>query len=203
MATEVPGQYYLRVLDDMFSKQECKDLLARAEKTGWHKPGTGGTYMRSIIIDQALAKELHNRIKEHIPDTYKADYFNKDGTYIRSRRYRLICINDHFRFSKYYKGGRFPIHYDGKNIDSEGRESVFTLNIFLNDNFEGGETDFFDYHTVKLRYSVEPKPGRGALFYADQLHQGNKVTKPFKYLIRTDVMGYEIDEEGKVIDNSF
>ena len=75
-----------------------------------------------------------------------------------------------------------------------------TLNIFLNDDFGEGGTDFFErvrtqnedgsYNLdFKLRYRVEPKAGRGALFYAKQLHRGNVVGNDYKYLIRTDVMG--------------
>lgn len=38
-----------------------------------------------------------------------------------------------------------------------------TLNIFLNDQFDGGETDFF-YENKTKRLSAKPKPGRAALF---------------------------------------
>ena len=62
-----------------------------------------------------------------------------------------------------------------------------TLNIFLNDNFEGGETEFL-YNNKTLRYSAKPKLGRGALFDAQQYHRGNVVMNGNKYLMRTDVM---------------
>ncbi len=184
----VPGELYLNQIDDIFTKDECADLLNRANQEGWHNPETGGSYMRSIIIDRELADKLYVKLKEHIPDTYMG--------------YKLLYINDHFRFSRYNTGGVFPIHQDGTNYDSSkvdeydgySTESVFTLNIFLNDDFEGGETDFFEPNPenpdeLKLRFSVVPKCGRGSLFYAKQYHRGNKVTVPYKYLIRTDVMG--------------
>ena len=137
-----------------------------------------------------MANSLFEKLKTHIPNTYLG--------------FNLLYINDHFRFSKYNVGGIFPLHKDGTNYDA-GRveeydgystESIFTLNIFLNDDFEGGETDFFETdqtnnedHIMKLRFSVTPKTGRGALFYAKQYHRGNEVSVPYKYLIRTDVMG--------------
>jgi predicted 2-oxoglutarate/Fe(II)-dependent dioxygenase YbiX len=139
--------------------------------------------MRSIIIDEVLSIDLFSRIKPHLPETYNG--------------YTLEYLNSHFRFSKYDKNGKFPIHVDGKNYDEKKNkegynyESLMTLNIFLNDDFEGGQTDFF-FKDFKLRYSVEPKAGRGALFYHKQLHRGNKVLQPYKYLIRTDVMGIQI-----------
>ena len=176
---------YLKQIDDIFSQEECKKLIERANKEGWHLPETGGSYMRSIIVDRELADSLFTKLKSHIPDTYLD--------------YKLLYINDHFRFSRYNTGGIFPVHKDGTNYDASrtneydgySTESVFTLNIFLNDDFEGGETDFFEQYEneLKLRFRVEPKAGRGALFYAKQYHRGNKVLSPYKYLIRTDVMG--------------
>lgn len=185
---QIPGEFYLNQIDNIFTPEECQALLDRANDQGWHRPETGGSYMRSIIIDKVLADKLYFQLKEHIPDQYM--------------NYKLLYINDHFRFSRYDVGGIFPVHQDGTNYDSsrieeyEGysTESVFTLNIFLNDNFEGGETDFFETseenpNKLKLRFRVIPKTGRGALFYAKQYHRGNEVLSPYKYLIRTDVMG--------------
>jgi predicted 2-oxoglutarate/Fe(II)-dependent dioxygenase YbiX len=106
---------------------------------------------------------------------------------------QVTGLNDHFRFSKYHPGQQFGIHRDGINQDATGARSALTLNIFLNDDFEGGSTDFF--HTRNeddLRFSVKPKPGRGALFFAQQYHCGRQVTKGFKYLLRTDVMVMDV-----------
>lgn len=179
----VEGGDFLCVIDGIFTKEECRDLIDRAEKIGWHEPQTGGKYLRAIAIDEKLAEDVFNRIKEYLPES--------------DHGYTLEYINSHFRFSKYRAGGKFDIHCDGKNIDLKmdangyNYEAVMTLNIFLNDNFEGGETDFFtlDGNVYNLRHRVEPKTGRGALFYHDQWHRGNVVKTPYKYLIRTDVMG--------------
>ena len=73
--------------------------------------------------------------------------------------------------------------------------SMFTLNIFLNENFSGGETDFFNScNTNDLQFSIKPKTGRAGLFYAKQWHACNKVNfdttkgQTYKYLLRTDIM---------------
>lgn len=181
---QIAGTHFLCVIDDIFTKHECKELIEKANNIGWHKPGTGGSYMRAIMIDEDFAKKVFERVKKHIPDSYNG--------------FKLEYINSHFRFSRYDTGGKFDLHNDGVNMDSKkapdgnNYRSVMTLNIFLNDDFDGGETDFYENVNgdLYLRYSCEPKPGRGALFYHNQLHKGNKVGKPYKYLIRTDVMGY-------------
>jgi predicted 2-oxoglutarate/Fe(II)-dependent dioxygenase YbiX len=108
--------------------------------------------------------------------------------------HKLVYLNSHFRFSRYNTGGQFPIHYDGTNYDNDrhaefgSTKSVFTLNIFLNDDFEGGHTIFY-HDPSHIRFDAEPKVGRAALFYAQQPHCGTKVLSPYKYLLRTDVMG--------------
>jgi hypothetical protein len=61
------------------------------------------------------------------------------------------------------------------------------VNIFLNEDFEGGHTDFLYDDGETLRMSVSPKKGTGAIFYSQQYHRGNKVIGN-KYLFRTDVM---------------
>jgi hypothetical protein len=62
-----------------------------------------------------------------------------------------------------------------------------TLNIFLNDNFEGGETTFYEKDGKTTRFVCKPKAGRGAFFYSQQFHEGNKILSGNKFLIRTDL----------------
>ena len=125
------------------------------------------------MINKDLANELYRKLYNFIPKKF-------------SNRV-VVGLNDHFRFSKYYPGERFKIHKDGVNQDIDGNRSVMTLNIFLNKDFEGGETTFF-YWNKRFRCSIKPKPGSGALFDALQYHCGEKVSSGIKYLIRTDVM---------------
>ena len=56
-----------------------------------------------------------------------------------------VGINKYIRLSKYEPGQFFGIHKDGINFDKDNRQnmSYATLNIFLNDDFEGGETIFY------------------------------------------------------------
>ena len=186
--THIPGLHFLCVLDNLLTPAECKSLIERANATktdnkgnkSWHRPGTGGSYARVLMIDTVLAETLYKRIQPFLP-TY-------DGM-------KLLYLNTHFRFSRYNVGGHFPLHCDGTNYDTDrapsygalSAVSMLTLNIFLNDDFVGGETAFYDNPTT-LRYTVKPKAGRAALFFANQYHCGNSVGSPYKYLLRTDVM---------------
>ena len=189
--TDVDGRDLLFQLDDLLTPEECATLIARAHavqtssETGdksWHPPTDNtGQYSRVVMWDRDLAADLWERVRGVLPDKH--------------RGYSFKYINPCFRFSRYDVDGKFPLHTDGKNYDNgpDGidTESLFTLNIFLNDDFKGGATDFFSKRgrSARLRSRVEPQTGRAALFWADQLHRGNTVETPYKYLIRTDVMG--------------
>lgn len=60
--------------------------------------------------------------------------------------------------------------------------------IYLNDDFEGGETTFPGLW-------IAPKQGTALIFMHHLYHSGREVTKGIKYVLITDVM-YRLNEEG-------
>ena len=78
------------------------------------------------------------------------------------------------------------MHRDGVNV-ADGKKSFTTVNIFLNSEFEGGETSFFT-DSSELVIKVKPVTGRAAIFDRNIYHTGNTVLKGVKYLMRTDIM---------------
>lgn len=164
---------YLKVIDNIFTKEECDQLIKHFDSSKSKFIDRGiAEYYRLEEDSNEMANKLWNKIKQHVPKYYN----NKE----------LFCLNTHFRYSKYEHGMEFGRHRDGINQDKNGYRSVLTLNIFLNDTFNGGETDFFD-DAGNLVLSAKPTPGRGTLFDANILHCGNKVLNGCKYIIRTDV----------------
>lgn len=82
------------------------------------------------------------------------------------------------------------------------QSSLFTFLIYLNDDFEGGETTFF-LPSVKEgtmnAYPMKPVMGSVAVFPHGEtngalLHEGTGVRKGAKYVIRTDVE-YDVDAQ--------
>jgi hypothetical protein len=75
------------------------------------------------------------------------------------------------------------------------QSSLFTFLIYLNDEFEGGETTFFlpsVKEGVLNAYPIKPVMGGVAVFpHGDSkgalLHEGTGVRSGAKYVIRTDV----------------
>jgi len=166
---------FLHQIDNLFTVEECKELIERANKEGWKDVDRDiATYRRVTIVDKRLSASLFKKIRGLLGSHYQGK--------------RITGLNELFRFSKYEPGEKFEMHKDGFNVNRAGDRSIMTLNIFLNDDFDGGETDFYLGDRTTLRFSCKPKPGRGALFDSQQYHCGNEVRNGYKYLIRTDVM---------------
>ena len=96
------------------------------------------------LMNQELADKLYQKIKTYLPNKIKKI---SDG------------MNGHIRLSMYYPGQFFGIHKDGINFDknNKSRMSYATLNIFLNDNFEGGETTFYEKDMKTVKFVCKPK----------------------------------------------
>ena len=131
-------------------------------------------YWRVIWDNKEFADELFKRLK--------------DGNYLPGDGKKYKCCNSVFRIAKYDSWGQFQIHRDGQNKNECGEKTHLTLNIFLNKDFKGGETDFFLDDKKTFRCSVKSAIGKAALFYHKQYHCGNIVSEGEKYLLRTDVM---------------
>jgi predicted 2-oxoglutarate/Fe(II)-dependent dioxygenase YbiX len=53
-----------------------------------------------------------------------------------------LGLNELFRFYRYQRGHQFKGHFDQSYIRSETEASYYTFMIYLNDNYEGGQTTF-------------------------------------------------------------
>lgn len=91
-------------------------------------------------------------------------------------------FNEMFRIYKYAEEQQFKMHRDGSYIRNENEKRFFTFLIYLNDNFEGGETEFENLFTVA------PKKGNALVFYYSLRHEGKTLLSGLKYVLRTDVM---------------
>ncbi|MGZ3457725.1 MAG: 2OG-Fe(II) oxygenase [Archangium sp.] len=126
---------------------------------------------RVMKDDPVLAGRLWERMKGFVPVHHP-----RIGTW------HAHGLNERFRYYRYTEGQYFKWHADGSFIRSTEEESMFTAMVYLNDDFEGGTTDF---HRGP---SVAPRRGMLLLFEHELVHQGAPVLRGCKYVLRTDVM---------------
>ena len=90
----------------------------------------------------------------------------------------------------YNPGDLFGLHTD-TGLYYNPRESLksrWTLLIYLNDNFSGGETVFYDTFW-KVSKVITPEKGKALLFDIDLWHSGSEVisgTKQFEIIGKMD-----------------
>ncbi len=153
----------IKVINDVLTKEECEDMIIKINNSK----------LRLVETDDA---KYHRHQEEN--DELAKLLFTRMGT--------SLGVNPNIRYSKYDPGMEFKKHTDKVNQDKHGRRSVMTVCIYLNDDFEGGETCFYD--NDRITHVVVPKTGKACIFDHNLTHCGNKVINGNKYLLRTDLM---------------
>ena len=164
----------------VLSATECATLVGRCDALGPSQaPITTGrgfeqrpdvrNNTRVMFDDPALAEDLFLRVRAHLPQRLM-------GSLVHG-------VNERIRVYRYEVGQRFAPHFDGAYRRSATEASLLTFMVYLNDGFQGGETDFLD-----LERTIVPVRGTALLFQHMLLHEGCRVRSGVKYALRTDVM---------------
>lgn len=168
----------VKLISNFVTPAECQDLIINSEHQGFEeaKINTGFAQEmfkdirnndRLFFDDFALAERLYHKLAPHVPD--------------RIGNWQLLSLNERFRFYRYSTAQYFKWHRDGSYERSFDEVSKMTFMIYLNDDFDGGDTEFRDT-------SIQPESGAALIFPHRLMHQGSTVQKGVKYVLRTDVM---------------
>ncbi len=167
------------LIDNFLSKVECLEYIDKGELASFERAKVKvdnkelmikgiRNNERLLFKDEYLAKQIWSKI---------APFVNKD-----IEDYFPIGVNELFRIYKYSVGERFKMHRDGSFQRNNQEKSFYSLLIYLNDDFEGGQTAF------KNGITVEPKTGQALVFHHPIKHEGKILTEGNKYVLRTDIM---------------
>lgn len=167
------------LIEDFLSSEECDAYVefSRTQEFEEAKINSGGIQVmnkgvrnndRILFFDTDLAETLWKRVKGFIPEEIGS--YNAEG------------LNEMFRIYRYTKGQQFRMHRDGSYRRSDQECSFYSFIIYLNDDFEGGETEF------RRLFTVEPKKGTALIFLHPHLHEGKELIEGVKYVLRTDIM---------------
>lgn len=166
---------------EVLSAEECSALIERIEAL---KPEVAtvnthsGTGVRTetrnndrvIFDDEHLAQMLLNRVRTNVPNEI--------------HEMSLVGANERFRCYRYKPGMKFAPHVDGAFFRSASEYSCYTFLVYLNEEFDGGETTFLTEPEIRIR----PKTGMGLIFQHPIIHEGSVVTEGVKYVARTDLI---------------
>jgi predicted 2-oxoglutarate/Fe(II)-dependent dioxygenase YbiX len=158
--------------------QECETLINFSETRGYEEAEVG------LRTGAKMMKSIRNNYRLLYEDAaLAARYWKKLKAYCPPQLENAIAtgLNEQFRFYKYECNQRFKRHIDGRFVRNAHEESRITFMIYLNDDFEGGETAFDDL-------IITPKMGDALCFIHEQKHEGKPVGSGIKYVLRSDVM---------------
>lgn len=165
-------------IENFLSKNECEMLIQFSEKKGYSEADV------SLESGAKMIKGIRNNYRLVHEDTELAQLlWQKLYSFCPQNIENMVCVglNERFRFYKYELNQRFKRHIDGRFKRNENEESRITFMIYLNDDFEGGETTFDDV-------SIKPIQGNALCFIHEQKHEGSPVIDGVKYVLRSDVM---------------
>ncbi len=166
------------VLENIFTPEECTHYITMAEEHGFEEApistNEGQIMMKSvrnneraIVFSDEIAAILFQRAEKYLPMIFGSS---------------PTRLNECIRFYRYDIGQRFNRHIDGSYQTPNAQEkSRMSFIVYLNDNFEGGQTTFDNY-------TVTPKIGSALIFMHGERHKGEAVTAGRKYVMRSDVM---------------
>lgn len=204
------------VLQDVLTVEECQQLRAAATQLGWRPdhptslPQPTGIDSCEWLVDESILKVVRERVRPYIIQdlmTMTKNAVVGDS----SAAITFHSINPRWRFFRYGPGCVYRPHIDGSwpasRIDQDGNyecystdkedgctiKSFHTFLIYLNDNFEGGQTRFYVPSSTGLAaHGVQPRCGSVLVFSqgntASLIHEGSAVTSGYKYVVRTDVL---------------
>lgn len=179
----VTGENYFREISDLLSHEECKHLIAISEQTGYlstqrnkYNDKIDNTAIRSddhvSLTNASLTKSLMSRMRANLPK--------------RMHGRPLRGLEPKFKFNRYSVGQDFKPHNDTCLVKDK-QQSSLTLIIYLNSDFTGGQTRFFEIETMQ-HVDVYAETGKAVIFDQDLYHAGLKVKSGTKYTVRLDVM---------------
>lgn len=183
-----PKEYEAIVLEELFTLDECRRLIATSEsgdlgygKTNYPKKYRGN--LRLITTDSGLAGAVWERIRDFVPAEVE----------MQGDLWCAVGLNECWRLAKYSPGDVFQSHVDACFKRNESEMSMFTVNVYMNGGFKGGSTRFFKGHSERVvDFACVPEPGSCVIFRqppgAYYLHDGEELRSGHKYLFRTDVM---------------
>lgn len=127
---------------------------------------------------------MYDKIASMLPDKY-VDRQNIEWKFVGASKFLM--------YSMIKEDQLFGLHTDIGSVFNvgENRYSKFTVLIYLNDEFEGGRTTFYD-NNFKQTVSITPKPNKTLVFDIDLYHCGEMVSKGNKFWIGTELVCQKI-----------
>lgn len=177
--SDIPFEIF--TIDNLYTNEEIelfKDYVKNADDK--NRTFTSSPFKNGKIINQDFSSLMYSRIQKYLPGEY-VDRQNIKWEYLECPKYIM--------YAKVQTGEHFGLHTDtGCEYDiNKNKYSKYTVLTYLNDDYEGGNTVFYD-DNFKKTCEIKPKSNRTLIFDIDLYHQGCRVLKGSKYWLGSELV---------------
>ena len=223
------GRSVVASIHNVLSQRQCNEIIENSMQKDFGS--MLGKYnscqrnnSRSLILDGNLATNVWKDLEPEISAFMSENSlpFQPLGFDVSRGEWMLYGLNEAFRINQYSAKGNqfFAIHRDAQYCPNGDRRSLLTLLVYLNDDFNGGETTFYlpkdtkdesvslnkdmiVEDEVKSRggieegydaFKIEASAGKAVIFSQNILHESIPVTKKTKFVLKTDIVVKRFDK---------
>jgi prolyl 4-hydroxylase len=178
---------WLAEYNDWLSADEVKKILKQRKQLAFYEGRVADHATMTTRIDHAMRKANSYKVTDNDQSSL-AHLSQRVANFLKLESSNQI---EPPVFVQYPQGGHFALHSDRfpiKNSHGEITNRLATMIVYLNNDFEGGQTEF-----PNIGVTVDPVPGKAILFehgpnYAnhynpDMMHRGLSVTAGTKYIL--------------------
>lgn len=166
-------------MESFLTQEECRHLINLSEQEGYCDADV------QVYNTREMIKSIRNneRVNYYSEEWAKAwwERLNK-ATLPTFEGKKAVGLSPYFRFYKYSQGQKFNLHKDGRQ-QVNGQETLFTFLVYLNEGYEGGNTQF-----RQDALEITSKAGNALFFEHHLWHQSTLLNAGNKYVVRTDVI---------------
>jgi prolyl 4-hydroxylase len=157
--------FVVKEFDKFLSHAECDSLMAFCESQKMEQSSVLSYGAKSDIAVKMDSRESKTKWLQN--DQHPVA--NKMADFAAELSGKPVGNQEMLQVVKYDDGGKFNPHFDAcdieepeykKRVNHGAGQRLATLLVYLNDTYEGGETDF-----VEIGYKVKPQKGKAVFFW--------------------------------------
>ena len=159
---------------NFLSREECTKYITMIQEKQADNFTESGDFTNKKWVDHELASKFRDRTREFTGDNKPLG----------------LAANNLIMAGIYHPGNSFAIHTDtGLYFNkANNTKTQYTMLIYLNDEFEGGDTIFYDTDTWTITQVIKPETGKALIFDIDLWHSGSAVQTGCKMWIGCELI---------------
>ena len=224
----IQGRSVLATVSNVLSPVQCNEIVDNCKKEPSFSSmldkykASQRNNSRMLVLDKEFTINLWKVIESDVRKIFNENFlpFQPLGFDVGRGEWQLFGLNEGCRINRYSATRQefFSIHKDAQYCPNGDCRSLLTLLIYLNEDFNGGETAFYfpkqNDNSCKGKdmtaeeeikslggleqgydsFKIEPSVGKAVIFSHNILHESIPVTTKTKYVLKTDVVVKRCDK---------